>query len=157
MRSSVAMILCMMVVSCSDTGPTEPRSGGTLSATVSGTSWQSSKTNASYTGRVLHIVSSFQSPGPGLLMITVYDVGSTGTYGIGVIAGESINAAYVEFDGRKYSTAILPAPSGSVQITRLTSDSVAGTFQFVGLRNGSPGASDSLKVTDGAFAVALER
>jgi Family of unknown function (DUF6252) len=157
LRSSLAAIVCTMMISCSDTGPTQPRSGGIVTATVQGASWRSSSANAAYTGRVLHITSTFQTPSAGLLMITLYDVGTTGTYAIGVISGESINAAHVEVAGRKYSTAILPALSGSVQITRLTSDSVAGTFQFVGLRNGSPGSSDSLFVTDGTFAVALER
>lgn len=135
-----------------------PRSDGSMAASLSGSAWASARANATYASTTLRLTGRDASDSI-VVDLLLYSVVGAGTYDIGTTDGVTVSAAYGRKDGVGYSTPLTlpPRMSGSVAITRMTSDSVAGTFRFVGYRNGDAGTPESLDVRDGAFALRLAR
>ncbi len=135
-----------------------PRSDGSITATMNGAAWTSTRANATYASTTLRVTGRDASDSI-VVDILLYNVIGAGTYDIGTTDGVTVSAAYGRKDGIGYSTPLTVPPrmSGTVAITTMTGDSVAGTFRFTGYRNGDAGSHESLDVRDGSFRLRTTR
>lgn len=153
----LTLLALALVASCGgsdDDGPGGPSGSGTMTARVDGSTWvANSGILALQLGGFFSITGSVGSSSS----ITIaWPVGGTGTYSIPGSVGMNMN--YGTFTpshlwqalGMTQSDGI---GSGSVTVTTLTADRVAGTFQFTAPAAASSGATGQKVVTNGAFNI----
>lgn len=146
-------LITFLVASCSkDDSSTSPTaSGGSMTASIDGSSWSSSMiTQATVQGGVLAVAG--QDGSVRQIQLRVINFAGQGTYAIGsgnmhlatVVTGTTANEMF---------TANMIAGSGSIVITESTASRVKGTFTFTA-RNTAGGTKS---VTNGNFDVPISQ
>lgn len=151
----VLILVLTLAAGCGgdDDNPTSPgggNGGGTggvkMSATVDGTAWQAFTATAINNSGVIAIGSSNASGEIGI-GFGFQDAGP-GTYTIG--PGQIATANVISLDGTGW-VANDARGSGSIVVTTLTADRIAGTFEFTAMRTVGTGNPATRVVTDGSF------
>ena len=147
--SVVALAAALSLVSaCGGDGGSGPGGDANFTATIDGTSWTSAAEAASVTGAAngtFTIVGSTISANPTFVAMTLYNIGAPGTYPMGV--GPTV-AGGIGSAGPSASplTTPLSGSAGSVTITSVSANRIAGTFNF------TAGAAPTIRtVTQGSF------
>ncbi|HPF60558.1 MAG: hypothetical protein KC544_02250 [Gemmatimonadetes bacterium] len=160
-RGSLAFLMASLLVACSDggSGPTGGGTGGTITATVDGTSFapRSTEVSASYAGGALAFAAS-QTTGSTTRTININLVGVTapGTFTLSPTTPGSIALLTVTtgLTPSTWTTALSPG-SGTVQVTTLTANRATGTFSFTGQFSPTTSATGQKTVTAGQFDVSF--
>jgi len=149
---STIVLLCM--VACGGSSSTSPNnngsnnSAGPLSATINGKAWSSQFPTASYHGSILAVAGL--DNGLTASVTLALTVAAPGTF--------SVSSGNNVFGNGGYSTPVggwataLPGGTGTVTVTTLTSNHVAGTFAFDAVP-ATTGATGTVHITNGKFDI----
>lgn len=157
----IVLVLPMLLIGCGgDDDPTDPNRGGnnggnnggggsnTFSATVDGVTWTAVAVQAINNAGVLGVGAS-DAGGDFSIGLGWVDTGASSyTFAQGVIA----NATVIGTDGTSWQ-AMGDDGSGTITITSLSSEAVAGTFSFTAPRLSGTGDPMTRVVTNGTFNV----
>lgn len=154
-RSFVKHITCVgamaLTLSCSSGSSTGPvtTGGGTFRATIDGASWVSTTSTVTASANGAYTLTGYQLSNAVSLSMTLWNIGATGTYPIGVGPTVPGGTAIVVSGGASFNTPLSGA-AGTVTVSTLSTTRIAGTFNF----SAPPviGQSGSSKVvTSGSF------
>ena len=162
MKRAFALVaaLAFTVAACGDDGPTGPDGGGSeMAATIDGTNvtFPSLGIQGVYTQNVLQIGGTTTTNPVRQINISLNGVTATGTYDLNPSALPNNLATLTLVEGTTasvWTTALSPA-TGSITLTTLTADRVAGTFQFTGQAGPGTPATGQKSVTSGSFDIEL--
>ena len=155
--ASVAFVLG--AIGCGgDGGSTGPGPGGTsrYSARIDGTAW-ASNAGVEQFGVASVLPGHFTLTGTQLgangitLVLTLYNVGTTGTYPLGVGLSVPGGSALISSVAGGWKT-VGSGADGTITITTLTASRMEGTFNFTAVAF-SGSATGTKTVTDGSFAL----
>lgn len=159
MRISPVALVASLVLLNACGGDTATPSGnnnntsGPMSATVNGTAWTANSASAVATSNLI-VITGLRLTAPNYTMsITLYNVGSTGVYPLGMnvtMFGGTVVVSSPTLGG--WNTPLTGA-AGEINITTLSSTRIAGTFSFTATPQ-SP-TTGNLTVTNGAFDMPL--
>ena len=123
---------------------------GTMSATVDGGAWSTNAANATANaGGIFTLTGVEPASGIGVTM-TLYHIGTTGTYPLGVGNTVAGGLASVVLSSTGWSTP-LSGNAGTVTITAVSPTRITGTFSFTAPRVTGTGGSATRTVTQGQF------
>jgi hypothetical protein len=153
----VAVLLVAVVAACGDSGPTEPAGSGkgSITARVDGSAWNGSA--AAIASRSNDFIAVGGTAGGQTNITFAFPSGGTGTYTIPNAVG--MNFVYSEFSTGRVWQALAMGPTaggigtGTVTVTALTADRVAGTFAFTAPAAASSSATGIRTITNGAFDI----
>jgi hypothetical protein len=153
----LVLLLTMLAACGGDKDPTDPggnNPNGTITATVNGAAWNGSA--AAIATRSTDFIAVGGTQGSHSNITFAFPGNSTGTFSIPDAVGMNLN--YSEFGSTHVWQALAMGHlggigSGSVTVTTLNSERVAGTFSFVAPAAASSGATGSRTVTNGSFNV----
>jgi hypothetical protein len=153
---TITALLYALLTACGgDGGPLEPvATDNSITATVDGSPWNGSSTALAM--RSSGFISVTGTVASNTYIAFAFPDGGPGTYSIP-------NAVGMNFNYGEYSTGRLwqalgmgtlgGVGAGSVTVTTLTAERVAGTFQFTAPAAASSGATGTRTITNGAFNV----
>lgn len=161
MRGTCAALAALLLVACGDsgTGPIGGGSGGTITATVDGSSFTPAATDvdASYAGGAFAFGAS-QTSGSTTRTMQVNLIGVTapGTYTLSPTTPGNIAVLTITtgLTPSTWTTALSPG-SGTIQVTTLTATRATGTFSFTGQFSPGTAATGQKSVTAGQFDVSF--
>ena len=151
----VLILVLFLVAGCGgdDDNPADPgggNGGGTngvkMSATVDGSAWQAVTAYALNNGGIVAVGSSNENGETGIGF--GFQDNGTGTYTIG--PGLIPNANITSLGGTSWSASSSNG-SGTIVVTTLTADRIAGTFEFIAERITGTGEPATRTVTNGTF------
>ena len=144
---AIVLLLAVGLAACGSDNPVGPGGEANMSARIDGQAWSPSFATAT----VPPTASGFAavSGSDGTTTIAFAFPGATGTYEIGTSIGANASLMI----GSTAWVATTSLGSGTIVVTTLTSDRVAGTFQFNVTANGATPATRS--VTNGQFDIEL--
>jgi hypothetical protein len=157
LRRGGAMLLVAFVAACGDSGPTEPAGNGkgSITARVDGTAWNGSAAALATRGTGFIAVGGTEG---GQRNITIaFPADGPGTYSIPNAIGMNFN--YNEFSTSRVWQAVAMGATlggvgtGTLTVTALTAERVAGTFTFTAPAATSSNATGTRTVTNGAFDI----
>ena len=157
---ALATALAFAVAACGDDGPTGPGGGSkSMSATIDGAdvTFPSTGVTAVYTNNVLQIGGTTVTNPVRQVNISLNGITATGTYNLNPAALPNNLATVTIVSGGSasvWTTALSPA-TGSITLTTLSGDRVAGTFQFTGQAGPGTPATGQKSVTSGSFDIEL--
>jgi hypothetical protein len=136
-------------------GPGGPSGSGTLTARVDGSTWTA--TSGILALRANNVISFTGSVGATSHIAIAFPDAGTGTYSVPTAVGLNFNYG-VFSTGHVWQALALGAQlggvgSGSVTVTTLNSERVAGTFEFTAPPAQSSGATGTKVVTNGSFNI----
>jgi hypothetical protein len=157
---SLATALAFAVASCGDGGPTGPGggNGNAMSATIDGTdiTFPSTGVTGVYVNNVLQIGGTSTTNPVRQINIVLNNVTATGTIGLNPPAAPNQALLTIMINGQaNVWTTALPPATGSLTLTTLTADRVAGTFPFTGQAGPGTPATGQKSVTSGTFDIDL--
>lgn len=136
-------------------GPGGPSGSGTLTARVDGSTWTA--TSGILALRVNNFVSFTGSVGANTSITIAFPDEGPGTYSIPAAVGLNFNYGVFSnghlWQALAMGTQLGGVGSGSVTVTTLNSERVAGTFEFTAPAAQSSGATGTRVVTNGAFNI----
>jgi hypothetical protein len=152
-----AMLLLAFVTACGDGGPTEPAGNGkgSITARVDGSAWNGSA--AAIASRSTGFIAVGGTAGSQSNITFAFPADGAGTYSIPNAVGMNFN--YSEFStGHVWQALAMGATlggigSGTVTVTTLTAERVAGTFAFTAPAAANSSATGSRTVTNGVFDI----
>lgn len=150
----VALVLLTACGGDGGDGPNGPGAEGTMTARVNGASW--SANSGVLALRINNFISITGSVGSTSNITIAFPDEGAGTYSIPGAVGMNMN--YSLFGPNHLWQALGLGPSdglgsGSLTVTTLTAERVAGTFQFTAPAAQSSGATGQAVVTEGAFNI----
>lgn len=155
LRAAGALVpLLLLVIACGGDG-SGPSGSGTLSARVDGSSWNA--TAGIVAMRVNNFISITGSVGGNTVLTIAWPDDGPGTYSIPTSVG--LNMSYgIYGNGHLWmalgiGTQLGGVGSGSVTVTTLDSERVAGTFEFTAPAAESSGATGTKVITSGVFNI----
>ena len=153
-RRSVWAVAAAAALGCggSSTGPggNNGLANDPLSAVINGVQWGSPVPSASYSNQILSIAGTDL----GITWTIVFGVRTqaAGTFPFGIV-NPGVATATLTSGGKSWTTSAQGA-SGTLTITTLTSNRVAGTFNLTAVPSGA-GATGNVTVTNGKFDVSF--
>ena len=160
MRHALALLAAISLVACggdSGTGPNPNGSGGTITATVDGSTWAPPSTlvQAAYGNNTFALGGTVTGTPNRQINITVSGVSGPGTFDLGP-ANPAALALLTFSTGSSsvstWTTALSPA-TGSITFSTLTATGAQGSFQFTGQATPGTSATGQKSVTSGSFNV----
>ena len=161
MAPAILLVTVLLVTGCGgDDDPASPGGGNgggnptgvNMSATVDGGAWQAVTANAINNSGIIAVGSSNVNGDTGIGF--GFQDNGTGTYTIG--PGQITNANITSVSGSSWS-ANGGTGSGSIVVTTLTADRIAGTFQFTAERLIGTGTPATRVVTNGTFDLEFQK
>jgi hypothetical protein len=144
-------------LACGDDSPTDPNGGGgTLTADVSGTAFSATVVVANMVDDYL-VITATQSVGGSntrSITINVANVDGEDSYDLTAFGNSGTYAELNNSIASSWLTAVTQG-SGSINITSITSTTIAGTFSFIAPANTISPATGTKTVTSGTFNVTL--
>jgi hypothetical protein len=160
-RFLTAAMMAVTLAACSDdgTGP-DGNTGNSMEATVAGEAAfdpQSPFIQGSYVNNTFTLVASQTSGGKTIsIQINVLNVTAAGVYQLNPnFTGQFGQVSVIQGTSAPTWSTILSPGTGSINITTLTADRAAGTFQFTGQAVQSTPATGQKAVTSGTFDVEI--
>jgi hypothetical protein len=152
-----AMLLVAFAAACGDSGPTEPAGNGkgSITATVDGSAWNGSA--IAIATRSTGFIAVGGTAGSQTNITFAFPSDGTGSYTIPNAVG--MNFVYSEFSTGRVWQALAMGPTaggigtGTVTVTALTAERVAGTFAFTAPAAANSGATGSRTITNGVFDI----
>jgi hypothetical protein len=149
----------VLAIACSGGGSTGPKGGGggsaDLSATINGSSWlgtvQAKATRTIAEGDTIISVGGANT-GEGIILGMAFSDSGAKTYGIGAF-GEDANALITE--GSASWASNITGGTGSITVDTITATRVTGSFQFSAVPVAGSGATGTITVTSGKFALSF--
>ncbi len=156
---TMALVASLAVVACgsSSTGPGNGGPGGTMTASVTGASFNPPSTTvaASYANQVLTVQGSTTTSPITAITINVLNVTGKDTYQLNPnFTGTFGQVAITNGSAVQVWTTALSPGTGFITLTTLTSTRVAGSFTFTA-QSASGGATGQKSVTSGTFDIPL--
>jgi uncharacterized protein DUF6252 len=147
--------LALAAAGCGGGNGTGPNQNGTLpgdggiTASINGTAWRSSKIGdrVTHNGQI-YVIGSINLPYTLTVSVFATRTGTFGMQDLNVATGGGSTATIVNA-GSGWATG-LPGGSGTLNITTLTANRIAGTFSFDAVP-ASGAASGKMQVRNGAF------
>lgn len=161
LRRPAVLLLLTLVAGCGDgAGPGGGDGDGFMRATIDGQAWESDalplENGVQYTtpGAYAIFGSKVQGGNDALsVVLSLFNIRGPGTYPLGMGGGTVGGLGTIGSQGGSWST-LLSGSAGTVTITTLTSDRIAGTFAFTAHANMDP-AGAARTVTGGEFDVSI--
>lgn len=159
-RRALAVATLLGAIACGGDGPTsndDPPSNGTITATVDGQAWSSSMALASRIGNGFVSVGGNSGISGDISNISMGFPEEIGTHTIPIPAG--MNFSYSIYTPTQVWQALAMGEilggsgTGTVTVTTLNAERIAGTFSFVALAAATSEATGTRTVTNGAFDV----
>jgi hypothetical protein len=151
LRASCALALAATLVGCgsdSSTGPGDDLpTNGSMSARIDGTQWTANV--GIHAVRATGAIGFAGSDGQTLVSLGV--AGGVGVHAIGGVTGA--NGTVTTSDSQRSWSAVSNKGSGTITITTLTEERVAGTFSFTAPPVETTDASGTRVVTEGVFDI----
>lgn len=159
LRHAFALAASITFVACGSdaTGPVNGGPDGTMSATVAGEFFSPPPATvaASYVNQVLTLQGSTTSNPVTAISINVLNVTGPGTYQLNPnFAATFAQVAITSGASAQVWSTVLSPGNGSITVTTLNSERVAGTFTFTA-QFASGGATGQKSVTSGTFDIPL--
>ncbi len=151
-----AVVAASLVLACGggggdDGGPAGPGGTSNVTAKIDGTTWHGVGAAARASGGIYTI--SGASTGTFSLVISLYNISGTGTYGLGINATGFGGTGIVADASGGWSTP-LTGMAGTITLTTLTDTRIAGTFSYTATPI-SGSAAGTKVVTEGSFDMTL--
>ena len=145
LRRPAVLLLLGLVAGCGDgAGPGGGDGDGFMRATIDGQAWESDalplENGVQYTtpGAYAIVGSKVQGGNDALsVVLSLFNIRGPGTYPLGMGGGTVGGLGTIGSQGGSWST-LLSGSAGTVTITTLTSDRIAGTFAFTAHANMDP-------------------
>ncbi|MCP4574050.1 MAG: hypothetical protein GY838_16950 [bacterium] len=159
-RTALLLTTACVIAGCGgDDGPTKPGGGGggggtqtgDMTATVDGVAWTAVSASAVGAGTSVIAIGASDLNGETAIGFAFANSG-TGTYAIG--PGQVTNANVGDLGGATWM-ANGAQGGGSITVTSLTAERIAGTFQFTAPLQTGAGTPATRVVTNGVFDVAF--
>ncbi len=150
---SVLLLGFVFLSSCSDDSVAASTSSGTMTATVNGTAYNGNfAAAASYKNGTLTVLGKDNTNQ--IISFSLFSIPGTGVYNLGPASMNIHSAEYFDATGVIWHVA-QTIGSGSVNVTKLTSTDVEGTFNFVAEIVPGTAGSGTKTITNGAFSMKL--
>ena len=161
MRTPILVASLALLAACGgdDSGaPTDPGGNtvtgdGNITMTVNGASWRSLKAGDRVTrmSNNFYGISGFNTPYN--ILLGIGNVTGPGTFNLNLSTGGNGSSAIVSTGDGAWGTAF-PGGTGTITVTVLTANRIAGTFSFDAVR-GSGSVTGTVQVRNGTFDVSF--